>query len=276
MSNTSIAAFASEENFSAAQRMAKALASSSLVPKDYQGNIANCVIAMELANRIGASVWAIMQNMHVIHGRPAFGASFIIASVNSAKHWTPIRFETEGGDARDKGFRCRAVSTDKHTDQRCEGSWITWDMVNAEGWASKSGSKWKTMPEQMFRYRAASFWARVYAPELMMGMQTADEVEDIATHEERRGSVAVLASGGPKALSHALDAIVEAAVEEAPEPQPVAADYESAAEDLLDGSDVDAEVKPRVRQEAVDLVAQGHAPNLVDAMQMLLDTKYGG
>ena len=54
-------------------------------------------------------------------------------------------------------------------------------MVKNEGWASKPGSKWKSMPEQMFRYRAAAFWQRMYAPEISMGFSTADEIEDIQT-----------------------------------------------------------------------------------------------
>ena len=53
-------------------------------------------------------------------------------------------------------------------------------MVKAEGWDSKTGSKWKTMPEQMFKYRAAAFWQRAYAPEISMGLQTAEEAIDIA------------------------------------------------------------------------------------------------
>lgn len=52
-------------------------------------------------------------------------------------------------------------------------------MINAEGWASKNGSKWKTMPDQMFIYRAAAFWQRAYAPELGMGLITTEELGDV-------------------------------------------------------------------------------------------------
>lgn len=51
-------------------------------------------------------------------------------------------------------------------------------MVKAEGWLSKTGSKWKTMPQLMFRYRAAAFFARIYAPDITLGMQTAEEIYD--------------------------------------------------------------------------------------------------
>lgn len=53
-----------------------------------------------------------------------------------------------------------------------------WAMVDGEGWSKKAGSKWLTMPEQMFRYRAASFWARTYAPEISMGFPTQEDIMD--------------------------------------------------------------------------------------------------
>ena len=64
-----IAAFSSTADFETAQRMAKSLASSTMVPQAYQGSIPNCLIAMEIASRIGASVFQVMQSLDVIHGR---------------------------------------------------------------------------------------------------------------------------------------------------------------------------------------------------------------
>ena len=63
-------------------------------------------------------------------------------------------------------------------------------MANAEGWVSKAGSKWKTMPELMMRYRAAAFFGRLYAPEITMGMHSVEEVVDIQ-HEEPAGVAAL-------------------------------------------------------------------------------------
>lgn len=176
----SISAFASESNYEAAKRMAVALSNSTIVPEPYRGdrNVANCLIALELAGRTRASVMMVMQNLHVIQGKPSWSAAFLIASVNSCGRFSPIRYEIEGTESTD-GWRCRAYATDLATGDRLDGEWITWTMVKAEGWLAKSGSKWKTMPGQMIRYRAASFWTRTYAPEISLGMHTVDEVEDI-------------------------------------------------------------------------------------------------
>lgn len=207
----SLSAFQSQSSFDSAQRMAKALASSTMVPKDYQSSIANCLVAMELASRTGASVLAVMQNTHIINGRPSWSSTFLIASVNSCGRFSALRYETRGGDdPKGKNFEMRAYSTEKATGEKLTGEWISWAMVDGEGWSKKQGSKWITMPGQMFRYRAASFWTRSYAPEISLGMHSADELEDVVTPTVTATAVAQATTGADKlrALveSRALDA----------------------------------------------------------------------
>lgn len=166
--------FASEHSFELAQRMAKAFASSGLVPKDYQGNTANALIALELANRIGASPIMVAQNLHVIHGRPSWSSSFIIAAINTCGKFSPLRFKAEGtGDGR----TITAFAIDP-SGEVLEGPPVSITMAKAEGWYDRAGSKWKTMPELMLRYRSAAFFGRLYAPEILLGMRTQEEEED--------------------------------------------------------------------------------------------------
>lgn len=172
-----ISAFSSVGNFEAAQRMAMSLSKSSLVPKEYQGNLPNVLIAMELAARIGVSVFAAMQNLDIIHGRPSWRSQFLIATVNSSGRFSPIRFRFQGQEGT-PGWGCRAYAKDRESGEECVGPLITIKLATDEGWATKSGSKWKTLPELMLCYRAAAFWARIYAPELSLGMQTVEEAGD--------------------------------------------------------------------------------------------------
>lgn len=169
-----------ENAFALTVRQARAMTASTLVPEAYRGeqNLANVMIAMEVAQRIGASPLMVMQNLYIVHGRPGWSSTFLIATVNACGRFSPLRFEMDGDDASQKGFRCRAYATERETGDALKGTWITWKMVDAEGWSKKSGSKWLTMPEQMFQYRAAAFWTRLYAPELSLGIHTADEVQD--------------------------------------------------------------------------------------------------
>jgi len=169
-------AFTDNIGFEQAQRMALALSKSELIPKSYQGNIPSTMIALELAKRTGVSPIMVMQNLHVIQGRPSWSSSFIIAVVNSYKKFSmPLNFELKGeGQTRS----CTAYTTGIDG-QRYESPEVNMAMANAEGWVNKAGSKWKTMPELMLRYRAAAFFGRLYCPELLMGMQSQDEIIDV-------------------------------------------------------------------------------------------------
>lgn len=183
-----------ESAFALAQRKAKAFASSSLVPTQYRDNVPNVLIAMEIAQRIGANELMVMQSLYIVQGKPSWSSQFLIATVNASGRFTPLRFEVKGEDPAKDDYRVRAYATDKESGERCEGPWITWAMVKAEGWFNKNGSKWKTMPELMFIYRAAGFWTRIYCPEISMGILTREEVEDVwgnaaAAHAEVQAPV---------------------------------------------------------------------------------------
>lgn len=163
------------QGFEHAQRVSKMLAQSNLVPEIYRGKVENCLIALEMANRIGASPLMVMQNLHVIQGKPSWSSPFIIASLNSCGRFTPLRF-TKSGEGDNYGYE--AWAEDKKG-EKLIGPKVDWNMVKSEGWFGKAGSKWKTMPELMFRYRAAAFFGRLYAPDILMGMHAVEEVIDI-------------------------------------------------------------------------------------------------
>lgn len=192
--------------FAHIQRVAKLFASSDLIPETFRGKTANCTIALEMAHRMGANPMAVMQNLYIVHGRPGWSAQFIIACLNQCGKFSPIRFDISGeGDKR----TCVAWATELATKDRLEGPAVSIQMAKDEGWLGKTGSKWKTMPDLMLRYRAATFFGRLYAPDLLMGMQTVEEVMDsdirITTGREIKEAVIpaplpLPSSAKPKAL----------------------------------------------------------------------------
>lgn len=178
------------KQFEATMRIARMYAVSSFIPDSYkfknnqpldaQSVIANCTIALEMATRMQANPLMVMQNLYIVHGQPSFSSKFLIACINASKRFSPLRYEFKGEEGTDE-YGCRAIAyeaTDaKHKEPLC-GDWITMKMAKAEGWTSKKGSKWLTMPSQMLRYRAAAFWQRAYCPEISMGLITTEEVND--------------------------------------------------------------------------------------------------
>jgi hypothetical protein len=163
--------------FEMLQRQAKMFSASTLVPKEFQGNIANCAIAINIAKRLGTDPFMTIQNVDIIHGRPSFRATFLIAMVNSAGRFEPLQFRMEGEEGK-PSRSCVAWTKSKLEGTPLEGPKITLEMAKVEGWSTKNGSKWQTMPELMLRYRAAAFFARLYAPDITLGMMTAEEVTD--------------------------------------------------------------------------------------------------
>ena len=172
--------FNTRQGLEALQRAGKLFASSPLVPKEYQGaeGIASCCIALDLANRIGANPLMVMQNLYIVHGRPGWSSKFLIATFNQCGKFSPIRYRFQGTEGKDD-WGARAWATDLRSGEELVGPLVTIQIAKDEGWVSKTGSKWKTMPEQMLRYRSAAWFFNTVAPELSMGLPTADEREDI-------------------------------------------------------------------------------------------------
>lgn len=170
----------SPTHFELSQRAASALAASTLVPQQFR-NVANALIAIDMANRLKCSPLMVMQQLYVVQGKPSWSAQFVIAAINACGRFTPLRFDLTGVDMN---RQCHAEATDRATGQIIEGPVVTMQMAKAEGWMDKSGSKWKTMPELMLRYRAGTFFGRLYAPDVLMGLYTQDEALDIANVQD--------------------------------------------------------------------------------------------
>lgn len=77
------AGFFSLDSFELIQRVSKAFAGSDLVPAQYKGNLANCMIAMDMAQRIGANPLMVMQNLYIVHGTPGWSSKFLVATINA-------------------------------------------------------------------------------------------------------------------------------------------------------------------------------------------------
>lgn len=176
---SSHAQFVSE--FRETYNLAKVLCQSTLIPQQYQGKAADCVIAIDMASRMGISPLMVMQNLYVVKGKPSWSGQACMAFLrNRYADAMPVYVGTPNTD--DWGCFIRATTKDG---EKLEGSTVTIQMAKREGWYGKTGSKWQTMPQQMLAYRAAAFFARVYCPELLMGVSVQGEVEDTEPEEVR-------------------------------------------------------------------------------------------
>lgn len=253
--------FNTYRGFQAMHHMAESLANSTIIPEAFRNTImvkdrydnqakkwlfrpeanpngvSNCIIALNMAQRLGADPMMIMQNLYLVDGRPSWSSQFIIAAINSSGRYSPLRFDITGGEeeieipyavtewvynrstnkkepvesdqvARVRNYKCVAWVIEKATGERLESTPITMEMAVKEGWFQKNGSKWQSMPEQMLRYRAASFFGRIYAPDLLMGLRTQEE--------EIESIIDITPEPTPQEAPQTLDSIKQNVVKEAP------------------------------------------------------------
>lgn len=213
--------FTTETAFVAAQRMAKALCSSKLVPEAYQGesNIGSALIALEISQRLNSSPLMVMQNLHIIHGKPSWSAKFVISALISCGRFSPLRFELKPlgkikfGQDTIENVSCIALAYDKATGDKLESPEVTIEMAVKEGWYGKNGSKWRTMPELMLRYRAASFFGSFYAPDVLMGMPTSEELRDIAPTMRKTKPIDIESAFEQEPVAEKQPEITEAVIE---------------------------------------------------------------
>lgn len=202
------------KQFEVMQRMANMYTESTIVPETYKGNTGNCVIALDMAMRMNANPLMIMQNLYVVKGNPSWSSKFLIATINMSGKYSSLRYrkrvlgkvgkvkyndtvwdnasrkntivvkEFDGSDV--DNIECVAYATELSTGETLESDPITIETAIKEGWYTKSGSKWVTMPSLMLTYRAAAFWQRMYCPEISMGFLTKEEADDVqdAEYEE--------------------------------------------------------------------------------------------
>lgn len=168
---------------------AKMFAASTIVPDTYKGNEGNCAIAVDMALRMGCNPLMVMQNLYIVHGQPSFSSKFLIAALNSTGRFSPLDYEWKGTEGAED-WSCRANAVRLSDGKLLQGSWVSLGMAKKEGWSTKNGSKWQTMPQLMLMYRAAAFFQRVYAPEVSMGFISQEEAEEMepttidATYED--------------------------------------------------------------------------------------------
>lgn len=169
--------FANQDSFNTGYKMAQILSASTIVPKTFQGNIGNTMIAIDIAQRLHTNPLMIMQNVYIVYGMPSFSAKFLIACINASGLFaTPLRYEFVGEKGKDD-WGCYAYAIDKQG-ELLKGSTVTIGIAKQKGWYQKDGSNWKVEPEQMLRYRAATRFQSAYCPEITCGLAVKEELED--------------------------------------------------------------------------------------------------
>jgi len=166
--------FSDPASFEHAQRVAKVFASSNLVPPHLKGQVADCLIAYQIARRLNEEPLTVFQNIYVVSGRPGWKTEYVIARANKAGVFKSRITWKPSGEGDNLAVTASAVLADSG-----ETIAVTCDMkmARAENWTKNA--KYTSMPEHMLRWRSAAMLIRLYAPEVMLGMPVIEELETL-------------------------------------------------------------------------------------------------
>jgi hypothetical protein len=213
-------------HFEHSQRVAKMFAASELVPPHLRGKMADCLIAYAIAKRTREEPLVVLQNIYFVSGRAGWSATYMIAKANrSGVFARRINWRVEG---EGKNLRVTAFATLADSGEPVEAT-ASMAMAEAEGWTKNP--KYRTMPDQMLRYRSATMLIRLFAPEVMMGLPVADEID----YQQARGPSGAIDITPPPAQSplaavtQAMDALLDNVEQEADNTAPAASDADSPA-----------------------------------------------
>lgn len=152
---------------------AKILSDSALIPKSFQGRPGDVLVALGIAKRLDLSAFEVLNALTIINGRPTFAAQFVIALANTRGPFaTRIQFKSEG-----TAEALSITAFAKMHDGTVASATTTMEMARREGWTKNP--KYFSMPEHMLRYRAATYLVRQFCPEILLGLSTKEEIEDV-------------------------------------------------------------------------------------------------
>lgn len=163
-------------------QVATILAKTAAIPDRYKNKPGDCLILIDLSNRMGVSPIAVAQWSQIIKGNFTWAGQACKALIDGCGKYKESRYEMFGKPGTpERG--CVLTAIKRSTGEVIKGPEVTMKIAKDEGWIDKDGSKWKTMPELMLRYRAAAFFARTECPEALMGFYTSEEMNDIKGYD---------------------------------------------------------------------------------------------
>jgi hypothetical protein len=161
------------QNFGELMEFAKMAARSSMVPRDYIGKPENILIAIQMGSEIGLSPMQSLQNISVINGRPTLWGDAMLGLCRQSPVCKDVveRFEGEGKELT-------AICVAKRVGSEPIEVRFSMDDADRAGLASKPGT-WQQYPKRMLQMRARGFALRDAFPDVLRGMISTEEAQDI-------------------------------------------------------------------------------------------------
>lgn len=168
--------------FGQCHRLAQIMASGACtVPKHLQGNVGDCFAIVGQALRWGFDPYAVAQKTHLVNGTLGYEAQLIIAVINGKApiegrlkfeyygDWSKVKTKTDS--PADVGVKVSAT-------MRGDDEPTVLDLSMAQVGPVRNSPLWTADPRQQLAYLAAKRWARLYCPDVVLGLYSEDELQE--------------------------------------------------------------------------------------------------
>jgi len=157
------------------QRIASTMAACSLIPEALKGTtpqatLANCFLVVNQAVRWNMDPFAVAQSVSVVHGKLCYEGK-LVAAVLEQKLGIRLRYEWNNGTGDALGIKVAGEFPDGRV-ETIEGTVGQWKTTG-------NNSPWGKLPKLMLAYRGSREWARLFAPGVMLGVYTDDELQEM-------------------------------------------------------------------------------------------------
>ena len=203
------------------QRMAETMAGARItIPKHLAGSPGDCLAIVMQAAQWQMNPFAVAQKTHIVNGALGYEAQLVSAVVSSSPLLSSrISYEWEGdwtgvnGKADKSDARAVLVSATLRGEVRPRMLRVSMAQVGEV----RNSPLWISDPRQQLAYLATKRWARLHAPDVMLGVYTVDELEE--SRERAMGAAEIIPNGQP-AASRTDDIKAKLAARKAATPQP--------------------------------------------------------
>ena len=173
------------QEFGERMKYCEVLASSSLVPSGFRGKPEDVFVAIEFGQMVGLNPMQALTNIAVINGRPSIWGDAALALVKASGKLEYINEYLE-----EDGDNIVAVCETKRKDEPTVTvrRFSKQDAINAGLWGNQKKDPWVKYPKRMLQMRARAWALRDAYPDVLSGIQIAEEMQDVEVVEETQRS----------------------------------------------------------------------------------------
>lgn len=182
------AAIFSPEGMDRLVRFATLMADSkATVPAHLAGKPADCLAVTMQAAQWGMNPFAVAQKTHVVNGTLGYEAQLVNAVVSSSNLLaTRLNYKWDGDWSKVSGKTDKSPSLTVTVWATIKGEseprTLTISMAQA---GVRNSPLWEQDPRQQLAYLCVKRWARLHAPDVLLGVYTPDELQEAAPRVER-------------------------------------------------------------------------------------------